>query len=295
MIPRYRFARSPPSRWPPSPAASPLVRAEARPIPRAVQRIGGGIGYADLADLVLAAPVIADATIRSTTRLKGADAAGRRRRMSTRFYVEADVDRADPRRRRAAAADRLSARRRARRARPGAQVQESARAAVRPPGRRRVPIRSSWSRRTRRSAGRPTVDARIRAIAPRVRRAPMRRRVITGIGNAFHVAGALPGEGETQVFLTDRRRRAGVAVGAAPPRRAAALGGGAGRDRRRGGRPAARATRCSGIASPAPCPRALPDARTVYAAPRRRDARARGLCLCPPQLGPCGRTRTIRQ
>ena len=35
-----------------------------------------GLGYADLADLVLSAPVIADVTIRSTTAIKGAEAAG---------------------------------------------------------------------------------------------------------------------------------------------------------------------------------------------------------------------------
>src|SRR5207253_7979853 len=30
---------------------------------------------------------------------------------------------------------------------------------------------------------------------------------ITGIGNAFHVPGALPGEGETQIFLTTADNR----------------------------------------------------------------------------------------
>ncbi|KAA5569740.1 hypothetical protein F3G50_31575, partial [Pseudomonas aeruginosa] len=42
---------------------------------------------------------------------------------------------------------------------------------------------------------------RIRQIA-RDLVAPDAPPVITGVGNAFHVPGALPGEGETQVFLT---------------------------------------------------------------------------------------------
>ena len=49
-----------------------------------------GLGYADLADLVLSAPVIADVTIRSTTAIKGAEAAGVAPGHQ-RLYVEADV------------------------------------------------------------------------------------------------------------------------------------------------------------------------------------------------------------
>ena len=50
-----------------------------------------GLAYADLADLILSAPVIATVTIRSATRIKGAEAAdvapGH-----VRFYVESDVN-----------------------------------------------------------------------------------------------------------------------------------------------------------------------------------------------------------
>ena len=52
----------------------------------------------------------------------------------------------------------------------------------------------------------PMADARARKIAKDALAgdAPP---VITGIGNAFHVAGALPGEGETQIFLTTADQR----------------------------------------------------------------------------------------
>lgn len=46
--------------------------------------------YADIADLVIASPIIADATIRSALKLKGADSAGVAPGM-TRYYVEADL------------------------------------------------------------------------------------------------------------------------------------------------------------------------------------------------------------
>jgi hypothetical protein len=46
----------------------------------------------------------------------------------------------------------------------------------------------------------PAADQRVRQIA-RELVAPEAPPAITGIGNAFHVPGALPGEGETQVFL----------------------------------------------------------------------------------------------
>jgi hypothetical protein len=47
----------------------------------------------------------------------------------------------------------------------------------------------------------PELDARVRGIIREVL-APDAPPAITGIGNAFHVPGSLPGEGETQIFLT---------------------------------------------------------------------------------------------
>lgn len=157
------------------------------------------IGYADLADLVLAAPVIADATIRSTTRIKGADAAGLALNM-VRLYVEADVlallrgptdmparigyllDVAlDP-------GGRLPKFKKAR-------VLLFARPVAATPGQLQLvgpEAQRDWG---------PELDSRVRTIA-RATLAADAPPVITGVGNAFYVAGALPGEGETQVFLT---------------------------------------------------------------------------------------------
>ena len=160
--------------------------------------------YADLADLILVAPIIADATIRSATRIKGAEAAdlapGRQR-----FYVEADVtalirgaaglpsrigylaDIAPDARERMPA---LKKQRVMVFANPVAgtagQVQLAATDAQRP-----------WS---------PMLDERVRAIAAAAL-APDAPPAIVGIGNAFHVPGSLPGEGETQIFLRTADQR----------------------------------------------------------------------------------------
>lgn len=163
-----------------------------------------GLGYADLADLVLAAPIIADATVRSVSRIKGAEAAG----VSAdrvRLYVEVDVTTLirgaqgvpprigylvdvplDVRGR----APNLKKTRVLVLARPVAgaidQVQLVAPDAQLP-----------WT---------PDADSRLRTIARDVLAADAPP-VITGVGNAFHVPGALPGEGETQVFLTTADQR----------------------------------------------------------------------------------------
>ena len=166
--------------------------------------VATGPSYADLADLVIAAPVIADATIRSATLIKGAEAtdvaAGR-----ARFYAEADVTALV--RGRGGIAPRigyvvdvpldlrgklpkLKKQRVLLFARPVSgspdQVQLVGTAAQLP-----------WTVES---------DARVRRIAADLvaSEAPP---VITGIGNAFHVPGALPGEGETQIFLTTADNR----------------------------------------------------------------------------------------
>jgi len=155
--------------------------------------------YADLADLVIAAPLIADATIRSAIRLKGADAADVAPG-SARFYGEADLvalvkgsgglpprigyllDVAPD------SSGRLPKLKKLRVllfGRPVAgrpdQIQLVA------PDAQRI-----WT---------PADDQRVRGIAQALVAADAPP-VITGLGNAFHVPGALPGEGETQVFLT---------------------------------------------------------------------------------------------
>lgn len=197
-------------------AAAPISAAHAQAAPSvsannpgissgAVQRdVVGGIGYSDIADLVLAAPVIADATVRSTTKIKAAEApnlaAGH-----VRLYVEVDVtalirgaDGLPPRIGYLLdvmpdAAGRVPKFKKARVlvfARPvsGAMTQIQL---VAPDA------QLDWT---------PTADARARKIA-RDALASDAPPVITGIGNAFHVPGALPGEGETQIFLTTADQR----------------------------------------------------------------------------------------
>jgi hypothetical protein len=167
--------------------------------PRANSAAVAGPGYADLADLILAAPVIADATVRSTVTLKGADAAGVAPG-HTRLYVEADVaalvrgagglpprigyllDAApDP-------TGRIPKYKKAR-------VLIFARPVAATPGQVQLvapDAQLAWS---------PEADQRVRRIA-RELVAPDAPPTITGINNAFHVPGALPGEGETQLFLS---------------------------------------------------------------------------------------------
>lgn len=157
-----------------------------------------GPSYADLADLVLAAPVIADATIRSTARIKGAEATGVASGR-TRFYVEADVTAL------IRAPDGLPSR-------VGYLLDVAPDARGRTPKLKKARV-LLFARAVPGTAGQlqlvapdaqlawaPALDARVRDIA-RATLAADAPPAITGIGNAFHVPGALPGEGETQVFL----------------------------------------------------------------------------------------------
>ncbi|HEU0044399.1 MAG TPA: hypothetical protein VFQ64_07570 [Sphingomonas sp.] len=153
--------------------------------------------YADLADLALAAPVIGDATIRSTVRLKGPDAAGVPIGL-VRLYVEADMTALirgagglPPR-----VGYLLDVRPDARGKLPQlkkARVLLFARPSALP-GQLQLVAPDAQLRWT------PAADAQVRAIVREALAADAAPR-LTGVGNAFHVPGALPGEGETQVFL----------------------------------------------------------------------------------------------
>lgn len=154
--------------------------------------------YAEVADLVLGAPVLLDAQVRSAARIKGPEAASVAPDR-VRFYVEADV----------LALIRA----------PGAMptrvgyvvdVPLDARGKVPKLNKRRVllfgrPVagQAAMVQLTTLDSQRdwsPDLDALIRRVVQEVvaSDAPP---AITGLGNAFHVPGTLPGEGETQIFV----------------------------------------------------------------------------------------------
>ncbi len=249
--------------------------------------VAGAFGYADAADLVLAAPVVVDAVIRSTARIKGAEAAGVAPGRQ-RLYVTADVlalirgaggtpprigyllDVAPD------ANGKYPKLKKARvlllaRPVPGAPDQLQL---VAPDA------QLDWT---------PDTDARVRAIV-QAAVAPDSPPPVKGIGNAFHVPGALPGEGETQVFVqTADNTPMSLSVLRRPgerPRWAVALGevvdeaaGPPPRDtllwyRLACGLPATLPERATTTLSGADAERAQADYAFVLA-----------------QLGPCGRTR----
>ncbi len=273
---------------PAAPAAatqSPDSRRDAAAMPAADD---SRIPYADLVDLTLASPVIADATIRSTTRIKGAEAAGVAPGRE-RLYVEADVGALvrgqaglpprigylvdaplDGRGR----APKLKKQRVLIFARPVAnlvdQVQLSAPDAMLP-----------WS---------PATDARVRAIARAVVEADAPPAIV-GIGNAFHVPGALPGEGETQIFLLAAGGRpVSLSILRRPgehPRWAVALS----EIVDEAAAPPARETLlwyrlACGL------PRSLPDSATARLEPADAAVAAEDYRFVLAQLGACGRQRS---
>jgi hypothetical protein len=161
-------------------------------------------GYADLADLALTAPVIVLATITSASRLRPEESPGVAPG-KIRFYVTA----------------RVSALLKGRNGVPPvvtylADVPLDAQG--RPPKLRKaavilfaapVPGRPDELQLIApdgQIGAPPAVEARVRAIltAAIARDAPP---AITGIGNAFYVPGAVPGESETQIFLTTADQR----------------------------------------------------------------------------------------
>ena len=155
-------------------------------------------GYADLADLALAARVTVVTTVHDATRLKGDDAqnvgAG-----SARYYVEGDVDAliSGPSEIPAriswlvdlpdTPANRPSKLRKR-------KLILLARTVSGQPGTLQLVAKGAeldWS---------PATETRLRGILQEANAAGAPPKV-TGIGHAFHVAGSIPGEGETQIFL----------------------------------------------------------------------------------------------
>jgi hypothetical protein len=180
----------------PTEAVAPASVAPAPPAP---------ISYADAVDLVLEAPLVIDATIRSTARIKGAEAVGLPAGVA-RFYIEADVGAlirgpdAIPQRVGYVYDAPLDARGRVPQFRK-ARVILFARPAAGAGG-DQVQLVSrdgqfAWSPGLEMLARRAARDVAAADAPP----------AVTGVGKAFHVPGALPGEGETQIFLNTTNGR----------------------------------------------------------------------------------------
>ena len=154
--------------------------------------------YADLADLAIAAPVVLSAEINRATRLKPERAVGVLPRHA-RFYVEADVVSLIrgagglPARIAYLVDVPLDSRGRA----PKLKKMRVLLLARQVPGNAREiqliapDAQLAWNAAT---------EAQLRAILTEATRADAPPLII-GVGNAFHVPGSLPGEGETQIFL----------------------------------------------------------------------------------------------
>lgn len=155
--------------------------------------------YADIAGLILEAPLVIDATIRSTARITGAEAADVPPGYQ-RYYVTADIvallrgDSALP-------------------AQIGYLYDAPLDVRGRPPALRKLRVilfarpvagRPAQVQLVARDAQRrwsPEFETLARHIVADVL-APDAPPAITGIANAFYVPGTLPGEGQSQIFLT---------------------------------------------------------------------------------------------
>ena len=114
--------------------------------------------------------------------------------------------------------------------------------------------------------------------------------VVTGVGHAFHVAGSIPGEGETQIFLkTADNRPVSLNIQRHPgedPRWAVSLG-----EIVDDSAAAPSATLCSGIAWPARCPARCPMMRSPIRPPTMPRRRAPTTGWCCRRSAPAGGRR----
>jgi hypothetical protein len=160
--------------------------------------------YADIADMALSAPVVAGAEIRRASKLKGPAAAGVKPG-NIRFYVEADVK-------------VLIRAWRPLPARVSYLVDIPLAGANHPPKLSKTRVLLLANRVADRPAElrlmapaaqllwTPAREAQIRALLTAAA-APDSPPRVTGVGKAFHVPGSLPGESETQIFLTTEDNR----------------------------------------------------------------------------------------
>ena len=154
--------------------------------------------YADMTDLALAARATVIVTVRNSVRLKGPDAAGVAPGQ-VRFYIEGDVN-------------TLIAGQGGLPATVSWLVDMPLDAANHPPKLKKmkfillarpIPGKPGTLQLVSRRAQlvwTPEREQRLRTILSEANAASTPP-VVTGVGHAFHVAGSIPGEGETQIFL----------------------------------------------------------------------------------------------
>jgi hypothetical protein len=176
-----------------------LLAAAAPPPPGDSRGGAPALTYADAADLALAAPVAAQVRIAGATALKDEQAAGVPAGVA-RFYVEAEmvslIRAPQPLPARVAYLVDLprDARGKAPKLRKGTDFLILAAPVAGRPGELRLVAPDAQIPFT------PAEAERLRAIV-REAATPAPPPRITGIGKAFHVPGAIPGESETQIFL----------------------------------------------------------------------------------------------
>lgn len=260
-------------------AASP-VRAADNGTARVVE------GFADLADLTLASPVVAQATIDKMEKVSAKNAPGLRPNHS-RFLMQADL------------VALLSSK---------ADVPAKVRylwdvpigAKQKPPKLKKAPVllflapggRTGEYRLVNTQgqiAATPRALASVRSILAEARTPAWQGMRITGVGNAFHVAGTLPGEAESQIFLTTADNRpVSISVLSRPgQRRSYAVATGDVIDA--AAKPAAKDT-LLWYELACRLPRALPADAAASIEPAARDAVEDDYRFVLAEIGPCGRT-----
>lgn len=181
-------------------ATSSIAVAPATAQPTQISAPAHGVlpGYATIARQVVNAPLVVDARIRSAAKIKGAEAAGVAPGR-VRYYIEADVvglirgPGALPPRIGYVADVPLTDRGREPKLKKQRVLLFARGVAGRPD---QVQLTEAGSQH----GYSPDLDAMVRGVVRELVAADAPP-AITGVANAFHVPGSLPGEGETQVFL----------------------------------------------------------------------------------------------
>lgn len=262
------------------------------PLPAAAQTAPPAVpvvsGYADLADLVLGSPIVVKALITKADRLNAKEAPdvapGR-----VRFLVEANVQAAlqapgaIPARISYLWETSLDARGKAPKVKNAAVI-----AFLRPvPGR---PGQFQLAAGRAQIAATPGVESMLRRIVSDARTPAARDLRVTGIANAFHVPGSIPGESESQIFVKTAGGQPISLVVLTRPGQGKTVSYATGDIIDEAATAVPRDTMlwyrlACGL------PPALPDAAVVDLPPGDRTAAKTDYLAVLASLGPCGRTR----